>query len=588
MLREFQDKAQRTAEGYAPRDARELLDWVKERVVLPREEWQALLDACARDHGLDPAQAEETLRGKIVEHTLGAEGLPCIVAREVLPRVERVLQSPDDEKRAELLCEWLRFYGPVSPSWVCRLFGMPRERLDSLLEDLVEEEQVVLDRLADGSDELLLCDRENLEALLRISRARARPAVRSLPLDRLPVFVARRQGVNAEVSGPDEMKGAWEKLLGLALPARAWEEEVFPARMKGYASRWMDGLLADSGLLWIGCGKEKIGFCFGQDIELFLEDRAAEEGLDMIFPAPGGRYSFWDLLDHSAEAARRTGGPSRSSAELAAALWELAWKGMVSTDNFQTVRKGIENGFRADETTRGDRVRRRGFDRWQASRPVSGRWFRIDRGPQARDALDEEEETRDRVRQVLQRYGVVFREILEYELPPLRWSRLFRALRMMEFSGEVVTGRFFEGVPGVQFALPSIVEDLSMAETGDDVWWINAADPASLCGIDIGGLKSILPARLPTTHVVFQGSTVVLVSRRRGFDLEFRVPPDSPRIGEYLAFVKALTSREQRPLSAVRVETINDEPVAASPYRARLLEFGFVEDYRRLTWRARV
>jgi Fe2+ transport system protein FeoA len=52
--------------------------------------------------------------------------------------------------------------------------------------------------------------------------------------------------------------------------------------------------------------------------------------------------------------------------------------------------------------------------------------------------------------------------------------------------------------------------------------------------------------------------------------------------------VRTLTSREQRPLRAVRVETINGEPVAESPYRARLLEIGFVEDYRRLTWRARV
>jgi ATP-dependent Lhr-like helicase len=349
----------------------------------------------------------------------------------------------------------------------------------------------------------------------------------------------------------------------------------------------MDGLLADSGLHWIGCGKEKIAFCFGADIELFLEGRTAEEGLDLVFPAPGGRYSFWDLLDYSAEAARKAGGKPKTSAELAATLWELAWKGSISTDSFQTVRRGMQTGFRAEENARGETTRRRGFDRWQASRPVSGRWFRIDRGPQSRDALDEEEVTRDRVRQVLQRYGVVFREILEIELPPLRWSRLFRSLRMMEFSGEVVTGRFFEGVPGVQFALPTIVEDLSAAVT-DDVWWINAADPASLCGIDIAGLKSSLPARLPTTHVVFQGSTVVLVSRRRGIELEFRVPPDSPRIGEYLDFIKTLTAREQRPFSAVRVERINGQPVAASPDRIRLLEYGFVEDFRRLTWRARV
>jgi ATP-dependent Lhr-like helicase len=158
----------------------------------------------------------------------------------------------------------------------------------------------------------------------------------------------------------------------------------------------------------------------------------------------------------------------------------------------------------------------------------------------------------------------------------------------MEFSGEVVTGRFFHGIPGVQFALPSVAEELTAGDAGDRVWWINAADPASLCGVDVGGLKSSLPARLPTTHVVFHGDEVVLVSRRRGVELELRVPPDSPRIGEYLGFVKGMTAREQRPLRTVRVERINGEPVAASPYKARLLEFGFVEDYRRLTWRARI
>src|SRR5208337_333960 len=96
------------------------------------------------------------------------------------------------------------------------------------------------------------------------------------------------------------------------------------------------------------------------------------------------------------------------------------------------------------------------------ARPGSGYWFMVERGGQdTRDALDEEEITRDRIRQVLRRFGLVFREILENELPPLRWSRLFRSLRLMEFSGEVVTGRFFDGVPGVQFALPSVAEQLA-------------------------------------------------------------------------------------------------------------------------------
>ena len=185
------------------------------------------------------------------------------------------------------------------------------------------------------------------------------------------------------------------------------------------------------------------------------------------------------------------------------------------------------------------------------------------------------------------RYGVVFREILESELPPLRWPRLFRSLRLMEFSGEVVAGRFFNGIPGLQFASLAALEALGTALPENAVFWMNAADPASLCGAALEGLRGVLPSRLVTTQVVFHGSKVVLVSRRTGVELEFRVPPDAPRIPDYLSFVRELTERDVRPLSAVRVERINGQPVAGSPYRERLIDFGFVEDYKRLAFRAR-
>ncbi len=358
VLADFQAKLQRTGAGYAPRDARELLDWVKERIILPQTEWQALLQACARDYGLSPEALEEELRPKIVTRSFGE--LSCVLARETLPRVERSLQAAADGAKsagyvdaksagyvdaesagyvdaesagyvdaksaeyvdalAELLSEWLRFYGPIEPSFVGRLFGLTQDRLESLIQELAEEEQVVLDRLAAGSEALLLCDRENLEILLRISRARARPEVKTLPVARLPLFVARRQGLIERAGGPDEMKGKWEKLFGLPLPARAWEEEVFPARLQEYRTRWLDGLLAEAGLLWLGCGRQRLTFCFREDAELFLEAAPDETPAEALFESSAGKYSFWDLGDKL----------RLSSAELTDRLWDLAWKGMVS------------------------------------------------------------------------------------------------------------------------------------------------------------------------------------------------------------------------------------------------------------------
>jgi ATP-dependent Lhr-like helicase len=98
-------------------------------------------------------------------------------------------------------------------------------------------------------------------------------------------------------------------------------------------------------------------------------------------------------------------------------------------------------------------------------------------------------------------------------------------------------------------------------------------------------LKGSLPPRLPTTHVVFHGSAVVLVSRKRGRELEFRVPADCPGIPRYLGFVRALVGRESSPMSALHVDTVNGEPAARSPYAPALLGWGFAADYRRLTFR---
>jgi len=119
------------------------------------------------------------------------------------------------------------------------------------------------------------------------------------------------------------------------------------------------------------------------------------------------------------------------------------------------------------------------------------------------------------------------------------------------------------------------------------VYWVNAADPASLCGVDLPGLKSILPSRLPTTHVVFHGERIVLVSRRLARDLEFRVPPEAPGLSVYLGFARMLTTRDQEALAAVHVQTVNGQPVGTSPYREALIASGFVDDYRRMTLRAR-
>jgi len=162
-----------------------------------------------------------------------------------------------------------------------------------------------------------------------------------------------------------------------------------------------------------------------------------------------------------------------------------------------------------------------------ATRPFSGRWFVLERDGEPRDALEEEELNKDWARVLLQRYGVVFRELLARELGPLEWGRVFRSLRLMELSGEALAGHFFEGVGGLQFTTPAVFRELRRGLPEDAIYWLSAADPASLCGVDVAGLKETLPPRHATTDLVFHGRRLVLVSRRRGKELR-RAPTTSP------------------------------------------------------------
>jgi ATP-dependent Lhr-like helicase len=182
---------------------------------------------------------------------------------------------------------------------------------------------------------------------------------------------------------------------------------------------------------------------------------------------------------------------------------------------------------------------------------------------------------KDRVRQLLRRYGILFREILSNELPLLQWREVFRTLRLMELSGEVLSGWFFKGIRGLQFISHEAFRMLQEPLPGDAVYWLSATDPASLCGLALEPLRQQLPPRIASTHLVYHGSHLVLVSKRLGKTLDIRIPADDPNLREYFAVFKEMLGREFRPLSKISVEEINGEPALKSGYVEALRAFGF-------------
>ncbi len=206
---------------------------------------------------------------------------------------------------------------------------------------------------------------------------------------------------------------------------------------------------------------------------------------------------------------------------------------------------------------------------------MPGDWYRLaspDSLEVERDALEIEELNRERVRQLLQRYGILFRELLVRELSVLGWSSLFRTLRIMELSGEVLAGHFFQGIPGLQFISPAAYRWLREGLPADRIFWLGALDPASACGLALEGLKGRLPPRRVGTHLVYHGTELVVVSRRQGRDLQIDVDPDHPFLRDYFGFLKVLLTRQFDPLHGIAVESINGETAADSPYVVPLAE----------------
>jgi ATP-dependent helicase Lhr and Lhr-like helicase len=507
--------------------------------------------------------------------------------------VEHIFKNPDLGKEdseestlTELFLQWLSFYGPVRKTFIKNFWGFSESFFDEMLAGPAEVQDVVFDHLTEGARELEICDRENLEILLRMARRARQPSIKALGIDHLPLFLGAYQGLTEPGDSAEDLKRVLDQLFGFPAQAEAWEKHILPARLVPYYDSWLDSLNQSSDLLWFGCGKGKISFAFSDDLELFIDrddhgcglkeetnGKAIADELKALFPRRFGKYSLVDIVQFS----------KSDSRVLTKKLWNLTWRGLISNDAFATLRRGILTKFSPLLLNRErDRPGRSAFNRWSTTRPMTGNWYVLDLEAVERDPVEEAELVKDRVRQLFRRYGILFRELLANELPLLQWGRIFKALRVMELSGEIFSGYFFEGIPGLQFISAEAFRFWSQPLPEDSIFWINAADPASLCGLKLEALKGVLPSRIASTYLVYRGFRLVVISRRNGAFLEFMVPPDEPHFPEYLSFFKVLLGREFNPEKYILVEKINGKPALESPYAGPLQAFGFNRSYKGL------
>ena len=171
-------------------------------------------------------------------------------------------------------------------------------------------------------------------------------------------------------------------------------------------------------------------------------------------------------------------------------LWELAAAGLVTADGFENLRALIDPKRRL--ATAKHHARRARFvpGRWaltSALLHVSPLRVHVSCLPPTLEAI---------ARQLLLRWGVVFRDLLARETITPPWRDLLVTFRRMEAQGEIRGGRFVSGFVGEQFARPEAVELLREIRRDQNVGaapHVAAADPLNLGGIITPG-----PARQPS------------------------------------------------------------------------------------------
>ncbi len=217
--------------------------------------------------------------------------------------------------------------------------------------------------------------------------------------------------------------------------------------------------------------------------------------------------------------------------------------------------------------------------------------------------LDEGEQNLRRARQLLSRWGVVTRACLQREAATLHWEALLPVLSALETRGEVRRGYFVEGLPGLQYALPDVVERLRAVNgearaAGDGAAGVrateygtagaagtpvvlSAVDPAQLYGTDIFG-GSLRFQRLPSTAVALVHGQPVAALEDGGTGAI--ADAGHPALVPALRALGRWWGARLRGTARLKVERWGDGPVLDGDGATWLEGAGFVRDGDAMLW----
>ena len=318
------------------------------------------------------------------------------------------------------------------------------------------------------------------------------------------LFVWQKVTPEQKVEGAQSVATILDQLEGFEAPAGSWESEILPARVTDYDPAWLDALCVSGRLTWLRLSPprlspEKVNTSSPvRSTPMVLLNRKNMATWTRAFPPRENGAQLSTNTETVHEYLKEHGasffvdilsGTELLPSMVEEALGELVFRGMVTADSFTGLRALLTP---LSKTTHREVEKRRRKRKAVYSMDEAGRWVRLGArasGPQPAGGISTEpdrEALEAIALKLLQRYGVVFRKILDRESINVPWRDLLRVYRRLEARGEIRGGRFIGGFSGEQFALADAVTLLrSIRRTALDgsMISVSAADPLNLLGI---------------------------------------------------------------------------------------------------------
>ncbi|WP_410672728.1 DEAD/DEAH box helicase [Amycolatopsis sp. cmx-4-68] len=391
--------------------------------------------------------------------------------------VPEAFTEPVADPLGDLLFRYARSRGPFAAANAAKRFGLGLAVVTGVLDRMTGEGRLVRGELSPvGHPDthgvgVEYCDSAVLRRLRRASLAKLRAEVEPVEPAALGRFLPAWHGFGGRVRAAptaDDVLSVVEQLAGAPLPASAVESLILPGRLPGYSPALLDELTTAGEVTWAGCGALSGGDGWIALAPTDVADLLLPEVVEDIPTGPlhdaivstleGGALFFRQLLDRATVLVDK----APNDAEVVAALWDLVWAGLVTGDTLGPLRAQVA-GHGAHKPRR--QAPRGRYARLRAGRPqmpsrsgpptVAGRWALTP----ARET-DATRRAHARTEAFLERHGVLTRGALDTERVTGGFSGIYKVLRGMEDTGQVIRGYVVEGLGAAQFAAKGAVDRL--------------------------------------------------------------------------------------------------------------------------------